>query len=203
MQPWKSPHAALSTPTTPSFTPPATTEPFAYVAPTPGIGVPHGRKGVQTQVTDVGQMGADFHDIWLLGLSAVMLFSQRLFDWGGVLDVKEPDLRTSMTVDCGTAAPDGTVPEVITITYDWTWTSSSPLPDGLDAFVVGWTGDDGEGRPLYLLGVTPDTEPGVYSGRRGHPSRDMTDEAAEESRGWWHWGIELAERGYAPGHVVV
>jgi hypothetical protein len=138
-----------------------------------------------------------------LGLSAVMLFSQRLFDWGGVLDVKEPDLRTSMTVDCGTAAPDGTVPEVITITYDWTWTSSSPLPDGLDAFVVGWTGDDGEGRPLYLLGVTPDTEPGVYSGRRGYPSRDMTDEAAEESRGWWHWGIELAERGYAPGHVVV
>jgi hypothetical protein len=138
-----------------------------------------------------------------LGLSALMLFSQPLFDWGGVVDVKEPDLRTSMSVDCGTAAPDGTVPEVIKITYDWSWTSSSPLPDGLDAFVVGWTGDDGEGRPLYLLGVTPDTEPGVYSGRRGHPSRDMTDEAAEESRGWWHWGIELAERGYAPGHVVV
>jgi hypothetical protein len=95
------------------------------------------------------------------GLSALMLFSQPLFDWGGVVDVKAPDLRTSMSVDCGTAAPDGTVPEVIKITYDWSWTSSSPLPDGLDAFVVGWTGDDGEGRPLYLLGVTPDTEPGV------------------------------------------
>jgi hypothetical protein len=138
-----------------------------------------------------------------LGLSALMLFSQPLFDWGGTLDVKPAHLRTSMSVDCGTAAPDGTVPAVIRITYEWSWSASSPLPDGLDAFVVGWTGDDAEGRPLYLLGVTPDTEPGVYSGRRGHPSRDMTDAAAKESRGWWHWGIELDERGYAPGRVVV
>lgn len=138
-----------------------------------------------------------------VGLSAAMLFSQPLFDWGGALDVRDPDLHTSMTVDCGTAAPDGTVPETITITYDWSWTNSSPLPDGLDAFVIGWSGDDGAGRPLYLLGLTPDTLPGVYSGRRGHPSRAMTAEAAEETRGWWHWGIELAERGYSPGHVVV
>lgn len=136
-------------------------------------------------------------------LSAGMLFSRPLFDWGGAVDVRQNDLHASMSVVCGTASADGTVPETITITYDWSWTSSSPLPDGLDSIVVGWTGDDQQGRPLYLLDVTPDTEPGVYSGRRGYPSRDMTDAVAAESRGRWQWGVELVERGYAPGHLVV
>jgi hypothetical protein len=136
-------------------------------------------------------------------LSAGMLFAQPLFDWGGVVDVRPADLQSSMTVDCGTAAADGTVPATVRITYDWSWTSSSPLPDGLDAIVVGWDGDDGIGRPLYLIGITPDTVAGVYSGRRGYPSLEMTAEAAEESRGWWHWGVELVERGYAPGHLEV
>lgn len=138
-----------------------------------------------------------------VGFTAVMLFSRPLFDWGGAIDVRPADLHASMSVDCGVAAADGTVPSAITITYDWSWTATSPLPDGLDAIVVGWTGDDAEGRPLYLLDVTPDTERGVYSGRRGYPSRDMTDEVAHESRGWWHWGVELVERGYAPGHLIV
>ena len=138
------------------------------------------------------------------GLSAAMLFSQPLFAWGGAVDVKPADLHTSMSVDCGTAAPDGTVPETITITYDWSWTGGSPLPDGVDAFVVGWTGDDAEGRPLYLIGRTPDTVPGVYSGRGlRYPSRDMSIAVSEESRGFWHWGIELVERGYAPGRLVI
>ena len=138
-----------------------------------------------------------------VGLSAVMLFSQPLFDWGGTLDVKPADLHTSMSVDCGTATPDGLVPEKITITYDWSWTGGSPLPDGLDAFVLGWTGDDAEGRPLYLIGRTPDTLPGVYSGRAGVPSRQMKEAVAEESRGSWNWGIELDERGHAPGRLVI
>jgi len=89
------------------------------------------------------------------------------------------------------------------MTYEWSWTSSSPLPDGLDAVVVGWEGDDAQGRPLYLIDLTPDTGTGVYSGRRGYPSREMTAEAAAESRGWWHWGIELVEHGYAPGSIHV
>jgi hypothetical protein len=138
-----------------------------------------------------------------LVLSAGMLFARPLFDWGGAVDVRPADLHSSMIVDCGSVSADGTLPEKITITYDWSWTSSSPLPDGLDAIVVGWDGDDGVGRPLYLIGITPDTVPGVYSGRRGHPSQEMTAAAAEESRGWWHWGIELVERGYAPGQLVV
>ena len=55
-----------------NVTPPATTEPFTYVAPTPGIGVPDGRKGVQTQVTEIGEQAAAFHDNWLLLLCAVI-----------------------------------------------------------------------------------------------------------------------------------
>jgi len=58
--------------TGPNVTPPATTEPFSYVAPTPGIGIPDGRKGVQTQVTEVGEQAANFHDNWLLLLCAVI-----------------------------------------------------------------------------------------------------------------------------------
>ncbi len=138
-----------------------------------------------------------------VGLTAAMLLSRPLFDWGGAVDVRPAHLHASMTVDCGTALPDGTPPDTVAITYEWSWSGSSPLPDGLDAFVLGWTGDDDQARPLYLLGETPDVEAGVYSGRRGHPSREMTSEIADESRQFWHWGIELAERGYAPGHIVV
>ena len=137
-----------------------------------------------------------------IGLSAVTLFSQPLFAWGGAFDVKAPSLQASMSVDCGTAAPDGTVPELVRITYGWSWTGSSPLPDGLDVVVIGWEGDDGQGRPLYLIGPTPDTIPGMYSGRITYPSREMGLAVKEETRGSWHWGIELAERGFAPGHIT-
>ena len=48
-----------------------------YVAPTPGIGVPDGRKGVQDQVTALGQQAADFHDgplLWMcIGISIFVL----------------------------------------------------------------------------------------------------------------------------------
>ena len=160
------------------------------------LGAPHVTPRPRLEARSLAVVGS------AVGLSAVMLFSQPLFDWGGALDVKPTDLHTSLAVDCGTAGPDGTVPDVVTITYDWSWTASSPLPDGLDAFVVGWEGDDGEGRPLYLVGPTPDPLPGVYSGRLIHPSRDMALEVKAESRGSWHWGIDLAERGHTPGQVV-
>jgi hypothetical protein len=136
-------------------------------------------------------------------LSAVMLFSQALFNWGGVIDVKAADLHATMSVDCGTVAADGTVPDVVKVTYDWAWSASAPLPDGLDAIVVGWDGNDSLGRPLYLIGITPDTEQGVYSGRRRYPSIDMASAAGAESRGAWTWGVELLERGYAPGQLTV
>ena len=44
----------------------------AATAPTPGIGVPDGRKGIQYQVTDIGREAQAFHDNWLLLLCAVI-----------------------------------------------------------------------------------------------------------------------------------
>ncbi len=41
-------------------------------APTPGFGVPDGRKGIQEQVTPIGQEAASFHNNWLLLLCAAI-----------------------------------------------------------------------------------------------------------------------------------
>src|SRR4029079_13566102 len=43
-----------------------------HAIPTPGIGEPDGRKGIQTQVTPIGQEAAGFHNNWLLPLCAVI-----------------------------------------------------------------------------------------------------------------------------------
>jgi cytochrome c oxidase subunit 2 len=43
-----------------------------YVAPTPGIGIPDGRKGIQEQVTALGQEAASFHNNWLLLMCVVI-----------------------------------------------------------------------------------------------------------------------------------
>ena len=49
--------------------------PLQTVAPTPGIGEPvKGGWSTQFQVTDIGQMAADFHNNWLLLLCAVISF---------------------------------------------------------------------------------------------------------------------------------
>ena len=42
------------------------------VAPTPGIGVPDGRKGIQYQVTPIGREAASFHDGPLLWMCAII-----------------------------------------------------------------------------------------------------------------------------------
>src|SRR5690348_760489 len=41
-----------------------------HALPTPGIGEPDGRKGIQTQVTPIGEEAASFHNNWLLVLCA-------------------------------------------------------------------------------------------------------------------------------------
>jgi len=75
---------AAATPA-PATTEAATSTPapsIDYAAPTPGIGVPDGRKGVQDQVTAVGQQAADFHDNWLLVMCAVIsVFVLALLVW--------------------------------------------------------------------------------------------------------------------------
>jgi cytochrome c oxidase subunit 2 len=53
-----------------------------HVAPTPGLGVPDGRMGLQDQVTEVGQQAASFHNNWLLVLCVVIsLFVLALLVW--------------------------------------------------------------------------------------------------------------------------
>jgi cytochrome c oxidase subunit 2 len=43
-----------------------------HALPTPGIGQPDGRKGLQTQVTPIGEEASSFHDYWLLPLCAII-----------------------------------------------------------------------------------------------------------------------------------
>ncbi len=81
--------AATPTPVTASATPPAGTaqdatkpdaaQPAAVVPgsvghmiPTPGVGEPDGRKGIQMQVTPIGEEAAAFHNNWLLLVCVVI-----------------------------------------------------------------------------------------------------------------------------------
>ncbi|HKP33672.1 MAG TPA: cytochrome c oxidase subunit II [Sphingomicrobium sp.] len=43
-----------------------------HMIPTPGVGEPDGRKGIQLQVTPIGEEAAAFHDNWLLLLCAII-----------------------------------------------------------------------------------------------------------------------------------
>jgi cytochrome c oxidase subunit 2 len=79
---------AAATAQTPAGTPPAGTAQDAakpdaaqpaivpgsvgHAIPTPGIGEPDGRKGVQFQVTPIGEEAASFHNYWLLPLCALI-----------------------------------------------------------------------------------------------------------------------------------
>jgi hypothetical protein len=132
---------------------------------------------------------------------AVMLFGHPVFDWGGALDQHEPDLRATLSVECGPAG--GGLPASIPIRYDWSWATPGLLPSGLDEVVLGWSGDDPAGRPLYLVGAIPENAKGIYPGRLGEPSIDMATAVKAESDGSWQWAIELGERQLAAGQVEV
>jgi hypothetical protein len=133
-----------------------------------------------------------------IAVALSMALGSQLYGWGGVLDVREPDLTASIEVDCGPSAAGP--PPTITIAYDWSWRSSSPLPSGVDIVVVGWTGADELGRPLYLLDKTPDPGGGIHPGLRDYPSVELAATVAAESVGSWNWGIQLSEQRFAPGH---
>src|SRR5687768_4143177 len=49
---------------------PAGAPPAEVTPPTPGLGVPVGGKGIQEQVTGIGEEAAGFHNNWLLLLCA-------------------------------------------------------------------------------------------------------------------------------------
>jgi hypothetical protein len=136
-----------------------------------------------------------------IALIALMSFGQQLFGWGGLLDVHEPDLRASIAADCG--EPGVGPPETITFEYDWAWGSGSPLPSGTDIVVVGWTGADAEGNPLYVIDEIPESGLGIRPGFGGYPSTPMAGRVAKESTASFRWGIDLSRQGLTPGRTAL
>jgi hypothetical protein len=134
-----------------------------------------------------------------VGLAGVVLFGRQVFDWGGVLDVRPAALQASLAVDCGSAG--GRLPPTVTVTYDWKWSATDIWPSGLDMVVVGWSGSDELGRPLYLYHQTPGPADGIYPGRAGDPSIDLAKKVAAESGISYRWGIDLGEQHMAAGHI--
>ena len=137
---------------------------------------------------------------------ATLVFARQAFGWGGALDVQATDLMANVVATCGPAGGNagttpGEPPERIHVTYEWAWKKGTPLPSGLDIVVIGWTGDDAQGRPLYLLGPSLPTPPGIYDARRRFPSIEMANAVAAGSKGSWQWGIELDEQSLRPGTI--
>lgn len=134
-------------------------------------------------------------------LLALLAFGHRVFGWGGLLDVREPDLRGSIQVDCG--EPGAGPPPALTVSYDWTWGKAAPIPSGVDIVVIGWTGADSAGRPLYVIGQIPDNAPGIRAGLEGYPSGPMARQVGLESEGSYRWAVALDRQQLAPGHIEV
>ncbi|MBI2775969.1 MAG: hypothetical protein HYX57_01705 [Chloroflexi bacterium] len=132
-------------------------------------------------------------------LLAAMVLAKPLFGWGGLFDVHRPDLQASLDVECG--APAVGLPRTITVSYDWSWTSTSLFPNQSDIVVIGWSGADAEGRPLYVIDEIPASGAGIYSGLTGYPSTALADQVGAESEASFRWAIELDERGFEPGGI--
>jgi hypothetical protein len=133
--------------------------------------------------------------------AATISFGPLMFGWGGVLDVHEPDLRASLTVDCGT--PGAGPPATVNVTYDWSWARWSPFPSGLDVVVIAWAGKASDGRVLYLLGDAPDPGAGIHDGLQRAPSDVLAEKVEDASEGSWHWGVQLAEQQLRPSRIEV
>jgi hypothetical protein len=129
----------------------------------------------------------------------LMLFAEPLGGWGGALDVHQPDLQAALQVDCGT--PGSGPPGTITIRYSWSWTSATVLPSGTDIAVLGWTGIDGDGHPLYVVKDFPDEANGIHPGLAGFSNTDMADSIASETGGSFRWAIPLGVQQLRPGQV--
>ena len=87
------------------------------------------------------------------------------------------------------------------MSFDWSWSRTIPLPNEVDTVFVGWSGDDAEGRPLYLLGSTPTVDPAIRSGLRGELGKVLLEEARAGSRSGFQWAVDLGKRGYQPGGI--
>jgi hypothetical protein len=128
-----------------------------------------------------------------------MVVSEPVLAWGGMIDVQRSDLRASVTADC--ANPGKGPPATLTVSYDWSWTRTIPLPNGLDIVVLGWSGNDAAGRPVYVFDNDPPPGGGIDPGHRGYPSLDMATKVANESPASLSWGVQLDRQGLRPGHL--
>src|SRR5258708_10446697 len=71
--PANSPAPAQASAAAPAATPAAVVPGMVgHAIPTPGVGQPDGRKGLQMQVTPIGEEAAFFHNDWLLPLCALI-----------------------------------------------------------------------------------------------------------------------------------
>lgn len=130
---------------------------------------------------------------------AAGLFSRQLFGWGGSFDVRESDIHAALQADCRAGSSE--LPGSFNVTYEWSWRSWRPFQSGLDVVVIGWTGDDELGRPLYVLGDTPAGASGIYFGRQDIPSLSLARQVEAESAASVHWGVELSEQNLSSGRL--
>lgn len=130
-------------------------------------------------------------------LSALQLFIQPLFGWGGYFDVDEHDLDAALAVDCGAANP----PERLLISYEWSWSASTLLPNEEDQIVIGWNGDSADGHPVYAVGDLPDKSDGVNLGISSGVSASMARQAAAPWRGMFMVRLDLKKLGIRPGRI--
>ena len=134
-----------------------------------------------------------------LALLAALAFGHTVFGWGGALDVRQPDLDAEIAATCG--EPGSGPPETIAVTYDWSWLRTTPVPSGVDMIVLGWTGADSDGRPLYIVGRIPDTPTGIRAGLEGYPSAELAKAVQAESEGRYRWAIDLSRQQLAAGRI--
>ena len=134
-------------------------------------------------------------------LIGAMAFSYLIFGWGGVLDVHQEDLVASLQVDCGDPTADP--PAEVAVSFEWSWSRTTPLPNEVDTVFIGWSGEDAEGRPIYLLGTDTVTDPAIRDGERGKLAVALLEEARAASRSGFQWAVDLGKRGYQPGAINV
>jgi len=134
-------------------------------------------------------------------LLGTMAFGYLVFGWGGLLDVDQEDLIGSLRVDCGD--PAAGVPEHLSVAYDWSWSRAAPLPNEVDTVVLGWSGDDAEGRPLYVFGEKEEDGSAIRPGQRGKLGGELVSEVRAMSNGGFQWAVDLNRRGYQPGGVTL
>jgi hypothetical protein len=118
-----------------------------------------------------------------------------IFGWGGYLDVHETDLTAALVVECGSAGP----PDGITVSYEWSWAKSAPLPNDEDQIVIGWNGEGTDGRPLYVAIDLPDQSEGFHIGISSGASGPMASQVAATWRGVFLTRLDLHTLEFRPG----